>query len=452
MKNIFLSFIGLLSFTISQSQSVGIGTPTPHASAQLEINAANKGLLIPRMAQANRPASPATGLLIYQNNNNPGFYYYNGTDWKGLGGPWLENGNKIYNSNTGFVGVGTNNPNYSFQVHHNGEGGINDASIQLTNNWSGSGLNDGLRIRMYNEDDVSISNRENGDFAIVTNSGVTGAVGVPMIWLKPTGAIGIGTSAPTAQLEVAGQVKITGGSPGAGKVLTSDANGLAAWTAPASSSKWISNGNNIYNANSGRVGIGISSPAANLHVNDGADGSLLITNDFTGYTLLDGLRIRMNSLNGSIQNSESGDLFFQTNQGGAGEYGTPSIWIKATGAIGIGTSTPGAKLEISGIGPLQPALNINNGFMKVSGANKTAFTVTGTAENSSGHLLTLSYANQSPTDILIVTHNYNPGGVGGTYHNSAIGVYWAANAWIIYSEDTTTPMLGKGFNVLVIKQ
>lgn len=449
MKNIFLSFFGLLSFTISQSQSVGIGTPTPHSSAQLEISAANKGLLIPRMALANRPASPATGLLIYQNNNNPGFYFYNGTDWKGLGGLWLENGNKIYNSNAGFVGVGTNNPNHPLHVH---DANSTDASIQLTNSWSGSGLNDGLRIRMYNEDDVSISNRENGDLAIVTNSGAAGAVGVPMIWLKPTGAIGIGTSAPTAQLEVAGQVKITGGSPGAGKVLTSNADGLATWAPPASSSKWISNGNNIYNGNSGRVGIGISSPAANLHVNDGVDGSLLITNDFTGYTLLDGLRIRMNSLTGSIQNSESGDLFFQTNQGGAGEYGTPSIWIKATGAIGIGTSTPGAKLEISGIGPLQPALNINNGFMKVSGANKTAFTVTGTAANSATYYLYPGYANQSASDILIVTHNYNPPGVGGTYHNVPVGVYWDGLQWTIYSEDTVTPMLGKSFNVLVVKQ
>jgi hypothetical protein len=33
-------------------------------------------------------------------------------------------------------------------------------------------------------------------------------------------------------LEVAGQIKITGGSPGAGKVLTSDATGLATWQTP----------------------------------------------------------------------------------------------------------------------------------------------------------------------------------------------------------------------------
>jgi hypothetical protein len=44
------------------------------------------------------------------------------------------------------------------------------------------------------------------------------------------GNVGIGTSTPAAKLEVAGQVKITGGSPADGKVLTSDSVGLATWT------------------------------------------------------------------------------------------------------------------------------------------------------------------------------------------------------------------------------
>ena len=46
------------------------------------------------------------------------------------------------------------------------------------------------------------------------------------------GNVGIGTASPGAQLEVAGQVKITGGTPGANKVLTSDAAGLASWVSP----------------------------------------------------------------------------------------------------------------------------------------------------------------------------------------------------------------------------
>lgn len=44
-----------------------------------------------------------------------------------------------------------------------------------------------------------------------------------------SGNVGIRTASPGAKLEVAGQVKITGGAPGANKVLTSDADGLGTW-------------------------------------------------------------------------------------------------------------------------------------------------------------------------------------------------------------------------------
>jgi BclB C-terminal domain-containing protein len=60
--------------------NVGIGG-TPNAGAKLDVSATNKGILIPRITFTNRPATPATGLLIYQTDNTPGFYYYTGTAW-----------------------------------------------------------------------------------------------------------------------------------------------------------------------------------------------------------------------------------------------------------------------------------------------------------------------------------------------------------------------------------
>jgi hypothetical protein len=49
------------------------------------------------------------------------------------------------------------------------------------------------------------------------------------------GNLGLGTNSPTARLHVNGQVRITGGAPAAGKVLTSDTSGMAAWSATRSS-------------------------------------------------------------------------------------------------------------------------------------------------------------------------------------------------------------------------
>lgn len=59
---------------------------TTSASGALVINSTTKGLLAPRMTAAQRAAigSPATGLLVYQTDGAPAFYYYNGSVWTGL--------------------------------------------------------------------------------------------------------------------------------------------------------------------------------------------------------------------------------------------------------------------------------------------------------------------------------------------------------------------------------
>lgn len=65
------------------SAQVGIGTNSPAASAKLDIQSTDKGLLIPRMTAANRTAitTPANGLVVYQTDAPVGFYYYDGGAW-----------------------------------------------------------------------------------------------------------------------------------------------------------------------------------------------------------------------------------------------------------------------------------------------------------------------------------------------------------------------------------
>ena len=85
MKKQFFTLALLLSSLFTWSQ-VGIGTTTPDASSVLDITATDKGMLVPRLTQAqkNAIASPANGLLIYQTDGTAGFYYYNGTLWQSL--------------------------------------------------------------------------------------------------------------------------------------------------------------------------------------------------------------------------------------------------------------------------------------------------------------------------------------------------------------------------------
>jgi len=60
-----------------------------------------------------------------------------------------------------------------------------------------------------------------------------------VLFLSGYGKVGVLTTDPTAELEVNGQIKMTGGNPGLGKVLTCDDTGLATWEPISIGSMWI---------------------------------------------------------------------------------------------------------------------------------------------------------------------------------------------------------------------
>lgn len=120
MRTILLSITLLLAVQQIWAQGgVGINNTNaaPDNSAMLDVSAIDKGFLAPRMTMAQRDAimSPATGLFIFQTDNTPGFYYYDGTTWSPVspaaaGGTWGSTGNDAYNTNSGNVGIGTTTP------------------------------------------------------------------------------------------------------------------------------------------------------------------------------------------------------------------------------------------------------------------------------------------------------------------------------------------------------
>ncbi|HYK77309.1 MAG TPA: hypothetical protein VEV16_10050, partial [Daejeonella sp.] len=81
VRLIAATFLLSILFVLNSKAQVGIGTNSPHNSAQLEVKADTKGILIPRMSasQRNGISNPAEGLLVYQTDNTPGFYFYNGS-------------------------------------------------------------------------------------------------------------------------------------------------------------------------------------------------------------------------------------------------------------------------------------------------------------------------------------------------------------------------------------
>ena len=76
-----------LNGTVLYAQSMGISSTliTPDPSSILELRTTSKGMLIPRMAPADRDAisTPANGLMIY-NTESKQFNFYNGSAWVAL--------------------------------------------------------------------------------------------------------------------------------------------------------------------------------------------------------------------------------------------------------------------------------------------------------------------------------------------------------------------------------
>jgi len=107
----------------------------------------------------------------------------------------------IYNVNTGNVGIGTDSPEGQLHVHHDA---INSTDLHLSNTNSGTGPSDGLFLSMgSNGQDAVLTNKENGFLHFRTNNNNRASI-------TPTGDVGIGTTASTQKLDVAGNIKASG--------------------------------------------------------------------------------------------------------------------------------------------------------------------------------------------------------------------------------------------------
>ncbi len=90
MKKILILLSALFSahFVAFSQDNMGIGTNFPDPSAVLDLTAADKGLLVPRLTTVQRTgiATPATGLLVYDTDSNS-FWYFDGAQWVEAIGP-----------------------------------------------------------------------------------------------------------------------------------------------------------------------------------------------------------------------------------------------------------------------------------------------------------------------------------------------------------------------------
>jgi hypothetical protein len=141
--------------------------------------------------------------------------FWNGTSW-------VTNNTNFYNNGTN-IGIGTTSPTSQLDIV---DPTMSRSRYRYGNEPSGLTIGNWLS-------EAYVYNELNTDLVFGTNN-------IARVRIKNNGNVGIGTDTPTAKLDVAGTIKIADGTQGAGKVLTSDANGLATWSTPASVAPYYS--------------------------------------------------------------------------------------------------------------------------------------------------------------------------------------------------------------------
>ncbi|MCD6595280.1 tail fiber protein [bacterium] len=205
--------------------------------------------------------------------------------------------------------------------------------------------------------------------SVAIGSGYSGAESAPLNGLIVQGNVGIGTSAPLTRLHIVGNlfvdgsISITGGiSDGTGlgnpgQILSSTGTGIdwIDYTPSAADSDWQISGTDMYSIHSGNVGIGTSTPEYKLDVNGSvriSDSLFLgnVENDATHDSILtidNGIvkKVAAEIIHTSENWTQSGNTLYPTN---------------LASNVGIGTSTPEAKLHVAGAAIIQDTLDIRN--------------------------------------------------------------------------------------------
>jgi len=259
MKKVLFA-ISILGVTSTFSQNIGINETgnAPDASAILDVESTDKGVLLPRVALSatniSAPvSSPATSLMVYNTATSgsgatavtPGFYYWDGTNWIKV-----ISGNTVSTTDDqNLTGATLSGTNLQIDIENGSSTTVNLSSLQdgtgtdsqtlglSGNSLSISGGNSVTLTDNVNDADFVIGNEYNtgaslsGTTLSVTDGGGTQTVNLSSLqdhdWYEiggtsqpnsindniyTQGSVGIGiTSVPQERLEVNGNIIMSGG-------------------------------------------------------------------------------------------------------------------------------------------------------------------------------------------------------------------------------------------------
>jgi hypothetical protein len=308
------------------------------------------------MTQAQRDAIilPATGLLIYQTNNTPGFYYYTGSTWTAVksnssSGGWSLTGNAGTDPNTNFIGT-TDAQSLVFKVNNQRAGLIdystccsgtrNTAFGQIALNSVTSGAdNTATGYGALYTNTTGNQNVAYGKYALFNNNANDNTgLGFNAMFFNTTGTHNTATGGIALQNNIASN--------------NNTANGYAA----------------LYSNNGGNenTGVGVSSLYANISGND---------NTATGFAALNS--------NTASNNTAAGAYALYTNTSGTDNtaLGTKSLYYNTTGYLN--TAVGSRALYSNELGQFNTAVG-SDALLNNKGSANTACGNSALAYNTSG--------------------------------------------------------------------
>ncbi|HNQ22517.1 MAG TPA: hypothetical protein PKK06_05425 [Phycisphaerae bacterium] len=290
--------------------------------------------------------------------------------------------------------------------------------------------------------------------------------------LSTDGSVGIGTTSPATRLDVAGTVKTTGFqlTTGAqnGYVLTSDAAGLASWQpAGAGACLWDANGSSVYYSD-GYVGVGTSAPTSHLEVSKPYDSASPYVLELTRRYNSFGTQFDRLTFDGTSIDSSSSFIVGSMDINGTSDHDV--LLVNGGGNVGVGTTDPDVRLHVDNgtdagpgsggyvvVGPvtsLNLAMDDNELMARNNGVPATLFINNGGGSVTVGGLGTTTHAlnvigvGQNAANAPLQAHNYqaNAGIAAHITNNSNTATMHVQNdgsgevLWL-QREETTGPFI-----------
>ncbi len=289
---ILLVLAAALGPRAAHAQNIGVGTATPDPSAALDVTSASKGALLPRLTQAARLAmgtggvpAPAVGLLVFQTDGpRPGFYYVaSANNWVRLTDATTAANTFIQNQIAtdqpaslrisgaamvgGRLGLGTATPYSQLSntatniVGVNGNGG-NPGSLAWATSQEGyvgmffnaldAAAADGLAVKVATLTGVALD---------VSQGSSQANIGKPLLQVRATGRVGLGTNAPQARLDIAAGADANGSNDPTALAFSYRLGGFSHWLRSRHNGALNTNQNALdFYLNNGATGLASTAP------------------------------------------------------------------------------------------------------------------------------------------------------------------------------------------------